>query len=365
MLCAASAVDGVDGPEPNSSCSEFPPSRSELPRRPLSPSLSPSRCAGRPCLRSCCDGPRASSCSWSSVTAPSADACRASAVASSRTSWSSLAASQLWAGVRRPGRRRHRWMRMHASTCSRVPITSWSSCTSGAERHRGPPTPLAGVGASLPPLPACRCRHCCNWMAARTCSLVPMMPLRSSTSGADLHRPCDFEPPVGGDMLEAVRLGAGDERCAGVPSPPLRPSSTERSAGVPVPPARSRLRRVRRNMVMSYWVISSTPEPAPRGATLGRLHRSLAQTQVWLEGCKEVDTFNRKHVATVSLYTRCGAQYCASTGTAAQPNILAAKALSLALASASASLHAVKASRISFDFGSSLLAASRSALAAA
>ena len=291
MLCAASAVDGVDGPEPNSSCSEFPPSRSELPRRPLSPSLSPSRCAGRPCLRSCCDGPRASSCSWSSVTAPSADACRASAVASSRTSWSSLAASQLWAGVRRPGRRRHRWMRMHASTCSRVPITSWSSCTSGAERHRGPPTPLAGVGATLPPLPACRCRHCCNWMAARTCSLVPMMPLRSSTSGADLHRPCDFEPPVGGDMLEAVRLGAGDERCAGVPSPPLRPSSTERSAGVPVPPARSRLRRVRRNMVMSYWVISSTPEPAPRGATLGRLHRSLAQTQVWLEGCKEVDTF--------------------------------------------------------------------------
>ena len=49
----------------------------------------------------------------------------------------------------------------------------------------------------------------------------------------------------------------------------------------------------------------------------------------------------------------------------AQPNILAAKALSFALAAASASLHAVKASRISLDFGSSLLAASRSALAAA
>ena len=56
--------------------------------------------------------------------------------------------------------------------------------------------------------------------------------------------------------------------------------------------------------------------------------------------------------------------YFVSTVTA-QPNILAAKALSFALAAASASLHAVKASRISLDFGSSLLAASRSALAAA
>ena len=116
-------------------------------------------------------------------------------------------------------------------------------------------------------------------------------------------------------------------------------------------------------MVMSYWVISSTPEPAPRGATLGRLHRWLKH-KFGLKGAKKWTPFT-ENVATVSLYTRCGAQYCASTGTAAQPNILAAKALSLALASASASLHAVKASRISFDFGSSLLAASRSALAAA
>lgn len=190
VLCAASAVDGVDSPEPISSHSELPHSRSRpLPSRsacPLSPSAS--RWVGRPCLRSCCDGARAGSCSWSSLVVPSAVACHASA-ASPCTSWSSLAASQLWACVGQPKRRRHR----------------------------------------------------CSWMAAKTCSLVPMMPPRSSNSGADLQRPRDLEPPIGGDLSVEVRLVlTGVERCAGVPLPPPAPS----------------LRRGRRNMVRSrkHWV---------------------------------------------------------------------------------------------------------------
>ena len=155
VLCAASAVDGVDSPEPISSHSELPHSRSRLlPSRsacPLSPSPSASRWVGRPCLSSCCDGARAGSCSWSSLVVPSAVVCHASA-ASPCTSWSSLAVSQLWACVGQPKRRRHR----------------------------------------------------CSWMAAKTCSLVPMMPLRSSTSGADLQRPRDLEPPIGGDLSVEV-----------------------------------------------------------------------------------------------------------------------------------------------------------------
>ena len=82
---------------------------------------------------------------------------------------------------------------------------------------------------------------------------------------------------------------------------------------------------------------------------------------------KRIPTSSETPYALLFTAQQVGAQYFGSRrhSHAAQPNILAAKALSLALAAASASLHAVKASRISFDFGSSLLAASRSALAAA
>ena len=130
---------------------------------------------------------------------------------------------------------------------------------------------------------------------------------------------------------------------------------------VPLLPARSCLRRGRRNMVLSYWVRASmrreTTTCAPPVCSANTA-TSFTGSKFALRGRAKADIVPPQQV---------GVQYFGSRrhSHAAQPNILAAKALSLALAAASASLHAVKASRISFDFGSSLLAASRSALAAA
>ena len=132
---------------------------------------------------------------------------------------------------------------------------------------------------------------------------------------------------------------------------------------VPLLPARSCLRRGRRNMVLSYWVRASmrreTTTCVPPVA-LRILPPVSPAPSLPCEG-------GQKRTTGLHQYNRSGHSILGADGTVtpAQPNILAAKALSLALAAASASLHAVKASRISFDFGSSLLAASRSALAAA
>ena len=115
-------------------------------------------------------------------------------------------------------------------------------------------------------------------------------------------------------------------------------------------------------MVLSYWVKQSMRRETCRTEVAQPILRPASSTgsPSLLQGAKADAVMGN---ALFHRYNSSGHNRRHSH--AAQPNILAAKALSLALAAASASLHAVKASRISFDFGSSLLAASRSALAAA